>query len=357
MEVHELAVRYDPKVLDAEAEGFKEGFYQQAVEMKAFLSGKFGEFKPKLAAVLGSGIGGLAKNPVFQEVGSLSYKDIPYMAMPKTPNHEGKLYWGYIAGLPVMLFSGRVQTTDFTAWNTTPQRAARLATLPLTVSKGLGVDSVILTSAAGYVDDNTSKIMSPFLRNRKVKVGDVVAIADYSNYIPLTSPTLAPYDPRLSMPFVGKGNTIDPNLYKMVKKSLGDRCHVGRYALSPSTRKFEGSFDLTRVGAPEMLVMQRPDSLTVVGMSLPPEFDALQMHNDPPTDPNGFDREVNILGLSVITNKIPPAGLATEKTIFSRKNANPASHLEVVQAGKEAEPYLIPAFVETCRQLNSAVVN
>lgn len=353
----EVLQQYDPKELEIEADQFKEAVYQQAVEMRDFLVGRFGDFRPRLAAVLGSGIGGLAQNSAFQELGSIPYEEVPYMAKPQTLGHEGRLYWGHIEGLPVMLFSGRVQVTDFTGWNITPSRAARLATLPLTVAKGLGVEAVILTSAAGYVDDNVNRVMSFFLRGRKVKVGDVVVVADYTNFIPLTSPTLAPYDERLSMPFVGKGNTVDPELYSYVKGSLGGRCHVGRYALTPSARNYEGAFDLTRTMAPEMLVLQNPKSLTVVGMSMPPEFDALIMHNDPPADHYGFDRPVRILGMSVITNKIPPARLSTEQTIFTRFDPNPAKHEEVIQAGKEAEAHLMPAFIEMCRQLNAEEVS
>ena len=340
---------YDPKVLAAEASTFQNDFYARCVDLRNFYRDTFAGFHPKLAVVLGSGLGGLVKHSIFKAGDSLDYASIPHMAQPQTPNHEGKLYWGMVEGLPIMAFAGRVQTTDYLTWNTTPQRAARLATLHLTAIKGLNIDAVVLTSAAGLVKRNYA--------DRKIKVGDVVVAADYTNYLPITNPLLASRDQRLGAPFNGRKDIVDPRLYRYLAGALGKRCHVGSYVLSPSTPMFESRRDLIRVVPSNEVSSSAPDSLTVVGMSMAPELDALLQSNDPPENPEGFDRKPRILPFSLVTNIIDRPSLPTKYTVEHQVSGNPATHNEVVDAGHAAEEHLIPAFVDFCGRLQRELAN
>lgn len=307
----------EPQAYAAEAEAWKDGFYAMCERQLAFLQEKFGDFRPRMGVVLGSGMGGLAYNHEFKQVGQLEFKDIPGMTKPSTGGHTGILHWGTIRGLDALLFGGRVQLTDFSQWNTTPARAARLATANLTVAKGLGVEAFVLTSAAGIAHAHGETWRRFIHRLPDVRKGDVVAIADYTNFTPLAGPLLAPYDERLGQRFNGKGNFIDLRMLRYVMDSLGKHCHVGSYAQSPSMPNFEGILDLLRIGATESVIRSSPESVIVAGMSLAAELDTLILHNPKPFDKYGFDRRVRILALSLGTNDINPPRLPTGGEYFS----------------------------------------
>jgi purine nucleoside phosphorylase len=339
--------KYDPKALEAEAQQFKDGFYNLCERQLDFLNNELGDFQPRLGVVLGSGLGGLAKSSEFTPAGSLPFEEIPGMTKPGTPGHEGVLYWGTIRKLPVMLWAGRVQTTDFLGWNTTAARAARLATAHLSVAKALGVEAMVLTSAAGIIHTSAETSNTA----RKAQTGDIIAIADYTSFMPLSSPLLAPFDNRFGQRFNGKGGMLDPRMFAYLRGELGERCHVGTYVLSPSTPNFEGSADLYRSAPPEALIQQSPESITVVGMSMAPELDVLISHNPTPVGTAGFDRQVRILAMSLGTNDIPEPRLPTRESVMALASANAATHEEVSHAGRSAEEMLIPAFAGMCEQL------
>lgn len=341
----------EPAELAAEAEAWKNGFYNMCEKQLFFLQQKFGDFHPRMGVVLGSGLGGMAHHEEFEEVGHLAFENIPGMTKPGTPSHEGVMYWGQIRNLPVMLWAGRVQTTDYLGWETTPARAAKLATAHLVVAKGLGVDTMVITSAAGIlhnVDDDEAVLQGVHIPYK----GDVIAIADYTNFTPLAGPMLAPFDERLGQRFNGRGHLLDMKLYGYIQDALGQRCFIGSYNQSPSMPFFESRKDLIRINPFAGLVPGVPRSIDVAGMSMAAEFDVLLSHNPNSFDVHGFDKKPRIFGFSLGTNDIKPAYLSLhEQVAEALAEANAATHEEVSDAGKDAEPYLIPAFAQMCEQV------
>ena len=83
-------------------------------------------------------------------------------------------------------------------------------------------------------------------------------------------------------------------------------------------------------------------------MSYGPECEAINHYNDIPADVNGFDRQVKHLGLSLATNIIPRSPIPSLRNLLKGKavEGNPTSEEEVIQAGREAEPYFIPAMLK-----------
>ena len=109
------------------------------------------DFRPEIALVLGSSLGTLSeeiKNPVI-----IDYKDIPNFLKTTVQSHAGKLILGELGGKKVVCMSGRFhyyEGYDF----------EQLVT-PIRVFNLLGVETVILTNAAGAVNTgyNTGEIM------------------------------------------------------------------------------------------------------------------------------------------------------------------------------------------------------
>ncbi len=94
---------------------------------------------PRLAVVLGSGLGGLAnlvKDPLVIPAGN-----IPRYPVPTAVGHEGQVIIGTIASKEVVVIRGRSHLYE--------GLSAEEATMPLRLVKQLGAHSVVITSSAG----------------------------------------------------------------------------------------------------------------------------------------------------------------------------------------------------------------
>ena len=72
---------------------------EQYRESAGFLRERLGDFAPKIAMVLGSGLGYLGdqvERPIF-----VDYRDIPHFKASTAPGHKGRLVFGFLEGKPV----------------------------------------------------------------------------------------------------------------------------------------------------------------------------------------------------------------------------------------------------------------
>ena len=97
--------------------------------------------KPKIALVLGSGLGGFASQIEVQE--TLSYNEIPDFPVSTVEGHEGRFVFGICDGVPVAVMQGRVHMYE----GYTPQEAV----LPIRLLHLLGAEILFLTNAAGGI--------------------------------------------------------------------------------------------------------------------------------------------------------------------------------------------------------------
>ena len=114
---------------------------------------------PRLALVLGSGLGGLVDtidNPV-----EIPFGDLPGFPESGVSGHSGKLVAGTIGGTPVIMLSGRVHYYE--------QGNAAAMRFPLEVLQEIGIEQVILTNAAGSL-------------NIDMPPGSVMMLEDHINY-------------------------------------------------------------------------------------------------------------------------------------------------------------------------------
>lgn len=118
-----------------------------------------GSVAPKVAIVLGSGLGGLAER--VENAVEIPYDLLPGFHVSTVPGHAGRLIFGQLAGVPVMLFAGRTHYYE--------AGEADAMFLPLRLAKSLGVEIVLLSNAAG----STRRDLTP---------GTLMLITDHINW-------------------------------------------------------------------------------------------------------------------------------------------------------------------------------
>ena len=127
--------------------------YQESAE---YIRSKIGDFTPKAAMVLGSGLGfmgDVVKDPIV-----VPYKEIPHFKASTAPGHKGQLVFGYLEDKPVAVMQGRMHHYEGYSFEDVSY-AVRVLRL-------LGADTLIVTNAAGCVRTDW-------------KAGDLMLITDH----------------------------------------------------------------------------------------------------------------------------------------------------------------------------------
>jgi xanthosine phosphorylase len=175
-----------------------------AAKITAALAGQ----KPKIAIILGSGLGGLAKqvqNPV-----TLAYQDLPGFPVLTVAGHAGQLITGLLNGVPVIVLNGRkhfYETAD----------AYPLKTM-IRAMKAVGVETLFLSNAAGSLRPH-------------IKVSELMLITDHINFLGL-NPLVGPNDEAFGPRFFSMSDAWDAGLgakLKAVAKQAGITLHQGVY--------------------------------------------------------------------------------------------------------------------------------
>jgi len=168
--------------------------------------------EPRVAVVLGSGLGGFAD--AIENPSIIEYKDIPEWPRSTAVGHAGQLIVGMLAGIPVAVLAGRAHVYE----GYTPQQVV----YGIRTLDRLGVDSVILTNAAGAV-------------NPQLRPGQLALISDHINLLgvnPLTGPNdeaLGPRFPDMSEAYPKRCR----DLAREAAKTLGIDLAEGVYAAVP----------------------------------------------------------------------------------------------------------------------------
>jgi purine-nucleoside phosphorylase len=99
--------------------------------------------RPRVAVVLGSGLGDVARRLV--EPQSIPFAEVPELTVPSGVGHAGRLTLGGWAGQPVLVFEGRLHGYEGYSW--------RQVVAPVHVAAALGARVLLLTNAAGGIHD------------------------------------------------------------------------------------------------------------------------------------------------------------------------------------------------------------
>lgn len=167
--------------------------------------------QPTVGLVLGSGLGGLADT--ITDAVRIPYQDIPGWPKSTVHGHSGQLVIGYLEGQPVVAQQGRAHFYE--GYN------LQQVTFPIRVMHYLGVQTVILTNAAGGL-------------NRTYKTGDLMLLNDHINFVGMTgnNPLMGSNDDSLGPRFLGMVHTYDKDLRtaaKRVAQEAGITLHEGVY--------------------------------------------------------------------------------------------------------------------------------
>jgi purine-nucleoside phosphorylase len=125
---------------------------------------------PRIAVVLGSGMGSLARR--LTDARRIAYGEIPHFPRTTVVGHQGELVAGSLGGTPLLVQSGRFHLYE--------GHPAHTVALPVRAFAELGVRTLLLTNAAGGI-------------RRSFARGVLMLIADHVNLTfrnPLTGPAL-----------------------------------------------------------------------------------------------------------------------------------------------------------------------
>src|ERR1700747_1282629 len=118
-------------------------YFDQVIEAARFLRSRLGKLTPTVGVVLGSGLGNTA-NAVTESV-IIPYREIPNFPQSTVEGHSGQVVAGLMGGAPVVILQGRVHFYE----GYSPAQV----TFPMRVLGALGVPAVILTNAAGGIQE------------------------------------------------------------------------------------------------------------------------------------------------------------------------------------------------------------
>ena len=169
--------------------------YQESAE---YIRSKIGDFTPKAAMVLGSGLGfmgDVVKDPIV-----VPYKEIPHFKASTAPGHKGQLVFGYLEDKPVAVMQGRMHHYEGYSYEEVSY-AVRVLRL-------LGCDTLIVTNAAGCV-------------NTAWKAGDLMLITDQIKLF-MESPLRGENLPEFGVRFPDASKLYTPALRETARSAAGD---------------------------------------------------------------------------------------------------------------------------------------
>ncbi|KAI9741864.1 MAG: hypothetical protein M1834_000252 [Cirrosporium novae-zelandiae] len=273
--------------------------------------------KPEVGVICGSGLGGLADLVHSELKVEINYSDLIHFPVSTVPGHAGKLVFAFLGQRrkPAVLMVGRTHFYE--------GHSIEKVTFPIRVFKLLGVSEVIVTNAAGSL-------------NQEYAVGDIVVLRDHLNIPGFAGihPLRGPNEEDFGVRFPALSDAYDLKLRKVAhqawKKTSGNpgrgtrRIHEGVYA-------FVGGPSYETRAECRMLATLGAD---VVGMSTVPEI-CVARHCG-----------IRVLALSLVTNKSVldpgPSGddplvvKASDKELKEIISKGRANHEEVMEAGRQA---------------------
>jgi purine-nucleoside phosphorylase len=237
------------------------------------------KLQPRVAIVLGSGLGGFAEE--FEQAVTIPYQEIPGFVTSTAQGHAGSLVVGAVERVPVLAMQGRVHYYE--------GYSLEEVTFPVRTFKLLGIDTLILTNAAGGVDVQLSQ-------------GALMVISDHLNLMGI-NPLRGPNDERFGPRFPDMSEVYSRELQELVveeAKEIGVTVRRGIYAALAGP-----SYE-----TPAEIHMLRSFGADAVGMSTVPEAIV------------GRHMGMKLLGISCITNMA--AGISEQ----------PINHEEVMETGE-----------------------
>lgn len=258
---------------------------------------KQGKIQPEVGVILGTGLG----NRFVEEISNpiiLNYNSIPHFPISTVEFHKGRLIYGTIKNKKVLAMQGRFHYYE--------GYSMQQITMPVRVMKTLGVEHLLISNAAGNL-------------NNKWKKGDLMMLDDHINLFPdnpLRGPNLDRFGPRfpdMSAPYSPRLNA----LLQKIARAKKIKMYKGVYAaLSGPNLETRAEYRfLQRIGA------------DAVGMSTVPEVIVANHMNLP------------CCAISVLTDDCDP------------DNLKPVNIHDIIEIAGKSEKKLTELYVELIRQI------
>jgi len=252
--------------------------------------------QPLVGIVLGSGLGSFA-DEIDVEC-KIPYNDIPHFPVSTVEGHNGKLIFGNLSGKKVVAMAGRFHYYE--------GYSTEEVVFPIRVLKFLGIKTLLISNAAGGL-------------NTSYKVGDLMIIKDHISMLTV-NPLLGKNEDELGPRFPDMSEPYKNYLIEKVKKialenkiQLKEGVYAGVTGPTFETRAEYKMLNLLGGDAVGMSTVQ--EVIAAVHLGLP------------------------VFAMSVITD------------VGIREEENTITHLEVLEAAKDAEPRLTLIFKQLIAQL------
>ena len=251
---------------------------------------------PKIGVVLGSGLGNFVQE--LQDAKEIAYDQIPHFPTATVEGHHGKLIFGTIGGKAVAVMAGRFHYYE--------GYSAEEVVFPIRVLKMLGVETLLISNAAGGV-------------NPAFSVGDLMIITDHISFATV-NPLLGKNDEQLGPRFPDMSEPYKKGLIAQVK-AVGQKQNIklkeGVYfGVTGPTFETRAEYKMIRLLGADAVGMSTVQEVIVANHA-----------------------GLQVFALSVITD------------IGIREDENRITHDEVLQAAKAAEPKLSLLFRELIQNL------
>jgi purine-nucleoside phosphorylase len=271
---------------------------EKIINASQFLKERINE-EPKLGLILGSGLGILAdeiENPV-----KIPYSDIPDFPVSTVEGHAGQLVFGTLNGVFVAAMQGRFHFYE--------GYSMKKVTFPVRVMKELGIGTLIVTNAAGGI-------------NEKFSPGDLMLITDHINNMG-ANPLIGPNDAELGPRFPDLSEAYSKEFRKLARET------AGRLNIEVQEGVYVGNSGPV-YETPAEVRMLRILGGDAVGMSTVPEV-IVARHSG-----------IKVLGISCISNMA--AGILDQ----------PLSHDEVIETTEKVKATFLLYVIELVKEIGKA---
>lgn len=238
--------------------------------------------KPQVGLILGSGLGVLAD--LIENAISIRYEDIPHFPVSTVEGHAGELVIGQVKGKDVLMMKGRFHLYE--------GYSPTVVTFPIRVMKKLGIQTLIVTNAAGGI-------------NTSYEPGDLVVLSDHINMTG-GNPLIGPNDAALGVRFPDMSEAYSRRLRALAQQVAEEQQIVLREGV------YAGLLGPT-YETPAEIRMLRVLGADVVGMSTVSEVIAARHAG------------IEVLGFSCVSNMA--AGILDQ----------PLSHEEVMETTEKVK--------------------
>ncbi|MEK3721704.1 purine-nucleoside phosphorylase [Paenibacillus sp. FSL H8-0034] len=277
-------------------------YVQQIQEAADWIRQRLGGLVPQIGLVLGSGLGDIA-NQVEAPL-TIAYNEIPHFPVSTVEGHAGQFVIGTLEGKSVIVMQGRFHYYE--------GYSMKKVVFPIYVMKQLGVQSLVITNAAGGM-------------NREFQAGDLMLISDHLN-LTGDNPLIGVNHPELGVRFPDMSEAYNRE-YRALAKKIADSMRQEQSAIRLQEGVYSGISGPSYLPPAELTMLARLGG-DAVGMSTVGEVAAARHCG------------LKVLGISCITD------------MAIGEELEPLTHEQVVAVANRTKPMFIELVRRFVAQVN-----